>query len=225
MRFPVIEKPAVFHVGRLDEEDKKRQGKPSLEAFCISVSEHPDDWRRIAQLGDAPAWLMERPCAKWLDVLGLTDAQRDEVVTWGRREGLVRDAPIWRAWFTDEEGESYYLPCANEAVAHYEVDVDDFDDGTGPGPDGCYVDRVDGLLLSQAGLERLERWRDPLDGFEGLVILYAHQVIDDPDLVGLWWNEDHEPSRLSCPRGALFPERLDEFRRSCRGLEIDMDGP
>jgi hypothetical protein len=43
----------------------------------------------------------------------------------------------------------------------------------------------------------------------------THQIngLETPhtDLMGIWWNEDFDPQSLSCPRGGIFPERLDRF--------------
>jgi len=223
MTLPFIENDSVFHVGQLDPSDRAAQGKSSMEAFCVSVSEHPDDWRRIARLGAAPTWELSRPGAKWLDVLALSKEQEAEIAQWGIERGLARNADIWRAWLSDEEGAPFYLSCASEDLAEQEADAENDEDG--PGPDGCYVDHIKGLCLTEDGMARLERWCDPMDGLGGLVILYAREVIDDPDVVGLWWNETHDPARLSCPRGAVLPEKLAEFSMTVISLAPDDDIP
>lgn len=62
-------------------------------------------------------------------------------------------------------------------------------------------------------MEALERWDSPASADDGLLILWARKQLlpSRPDLVGIWWDEKHDPLALSCPRGGILPERLAEF--------------
>lgn len=204
--FPFTGLETVYHVGTLEPSD--RSGRASLEAFCLSVSLHPDEWRHIARCGDAPLWAMSRENALWLEADALSDAQAEAIGAWGVSEGLAVPFTHWRAWFHDDEADQWSfmrLATREEAEAEADEDMD---------PDADIVEPEPGLRLTEAGMAALERWADPSMAFEGLLILYADRVLsaDIPDLVGVWWDEIEDPLSLSCPRGGVLPSRLEDFR-------------
>lgn len=201
----------VFHVGSL--EPASRTGRASLEAFMLSVSIDPEDWSSIARCA-GPTWTLTCEGAQWLDATALDDTTMEEIIVWGMKRGYLKPAVLWRAWHYDDEGDSWgYMTCLSEATAILEAEDAVFEPGEIPSASGTPVDEVDGVLLTDEGMEALERWHDQTMGPEGALILWAREVLfpDNPDLVGIWWNEDLDPQSLSCPRGGIFPERLDRF--------------
>ena len=210
MILPLIQIDDVFHVGSLEHNKKARQAKGSLEAFCLSVSLHPEDWTSIARIGGNPVWQMSRLGSLWLDVLSLDASTRKEITAWAVDKGFVEPATHWRSWSTDEAGEWRYIRCSCLEEAEYELDDPNED---GPCDDGSCIDTEEGYSLTDLGMHELERWQEPGDYWDGIVILYAREVMapKEPRLAGLWWDEDYDPSNLSCPRGAILPSRLSQF--------------
>ena len=211
---PLTQRDDVTHVGTLEAADKARQNKPSLEAFCVSVSEHPEEWMAIARIGGAPTWSLSRPGSVWLHVLALTKAQEAAIIDWGVAEGLAEPTTLWRSWFYDSEADRMaYTQWNDEISARNQIDEDD--------EDAC-VDHIDSHRLTPVGMALLERWRDDKTCLDGLTILWADRVLAPqlPELAGLWWDEDYAPDNLSCPRGGILPSRLDGFTRS--RIELDM---
>lgn len=198
----------VIHVGTLDPET--RTSRASLEGPCLSVSLDPDAWSSIARTA-GPEWLLTRPGALWLDACALSDDQLSLISEWAIEEGFLERCDIWRAWHYDGESDDWGFSRHNtKEEAGYEVEGDDT--GQAPTDDGEPVDVEAGLRLTDAGMERLERWGDRLDGLDGAIILYAMDLADrNPDLCGIWWNEDDNPLSLSCPRGGILPSRIYEF--------------
>jgi hypothetical protein len=204
---PLISMDQVFHVGDIVDD---RSGRPehSLEAFCLSVSLHPEDWTRIARIGGSPTWEMNRPSSSWIDALSIEKDLKDEIIDWGLGEGLVQKTVFWRAWSSDEEGEPRFIRFNKQSDAIYESDPEDED------PD-VYVDSEDGHLLSENAMGALKRWPEASDAFDGLLILFAERVLSpqNDDVVGIWWDETYDPDALSCPRGALLPAKISEFEK------------
>jgi len=210
MNIPYIQVDEVFHVGALEVSQKARQAKGSLEAFCLSVSLHPHDWTSIAKLGGNPVWQLSRPGSLWLDVLTLKAAARANIIAWAVDQGFAEPATYWRSWSTDDDGEWSYIRCASLEAAEYELDDPDEE---GPCADGSRMDVEHGHRLTELGMTELERWQDASECLDGVVILYARDVIsaEEPRLAGLWWGEAYDPAILSCPRGAILPSRLSQF--------------
>lgn len=202
--------PSVAHVGTLDMSD--RTPRESLEAMMLSVSLHPDEWRSIARCGGAAEWTLSAPGAEYLDAYALDDGERAKIVEWAVEKGYLQKNEIWRSWFFDGESDDWaFLRFDTEDKAWHEVDDDE--EVCPHTKDGQLVDKVDGLVLTEAAMTALERWAEPLDGAAGALILYAREVIlpTRPDMVGIWWPEIESPQDLWCPRGGIFPERLERM--------------
>jgi hypothetical protein len=222
--FPVITIEECKHAGDLEKDWVPQQShQSSLEAFCLSVSEFPDDWKSIAEIDyDAPVWTLSRAGAQFLDVLSLTEPQLEKIKAWGIENGLVKLQELWRAWETDgETGEAYY-------TRHNDLQTAERNAGLEPGEteneeDETWIEREpDAIVLTEEGMDALIRWSEPRNGLDGLIILYTDRVIRqiNPDICGLWWDETYDPDNLSCPRGGILPDALKEFKISAEH-EVD----
>lgn len=206
---PLIRKDTVFHVGHLAPDAPR--GDSSLEAFCLSVSDCPEDWRTIARLGNAPTWRLHRRESFWLDFLAMGPSDTAALEAWAIAHGYGTRQRLWRAWSEDEDGTPRYMGFLCMAKALKEIE--DPGEPDGPGPDGCHIDFIDALVLTETALSALERFDDPTQGLDGAALLYLRDVAapDNPAIAGIWWDERHDPAILSCPRGGLLPERLEDF--------------
>ncbi|MCE6959671.1 hypothetical protein LAZ40_11640 [Cereibacter sphaeroides] len=214
MNLPLIRLDEVFHVGQLDPAG--REGRKSLEAFLLSVSIDPDEWASIARCG-GPTWSFVRENANFLDATALDDATLSMIRDWAIESGYLETTTIWRVWDYDSEGDAWrYMEFTDEAQARSEASYIDPEDYGGeiPSATGEPLDPVPGFVLTEAGMAELERLPSPTMADDGAVILWArHELLPrEHDLVGIWWNDDHNPEALSCPRGGIFPERLAAFR-------------
>lgn len=218
--WPLIIKSQVSHIGSMDREDCMARRKHSYEAFCLSVSDNPEEWRAIAKLGDHPCWSLSREGSFFVDAHALAEVHADELRSWAISEGIATSRPLWKAWMTDEDGDWFYLTCSSKQEAEAEVEGYDIEPSMGPAPDGSCVEEISDIVLTEEGLQKLQRWGDPLSAIDGALILFCREIIapTDENIVGIWWDDLFDPSRLSCARGGIFPERLSEFEieRSCQ---------
>jgi len=208
---PTLRLDEVMHVGSLDIAT--RTARPSLEAFLLSVSVDPEEWGSIARCA-GPIWTLRSVDARWLDAHSLDDDRLDEIEQWAIERGYAEKAEIWRAWHFDGECDDWrYFEFFDPEQAWAEVDEDEEPDEDVPSETGELVDSVQGLKLTAAGIDALERWDGATAARDGIVILWARDVLSKemPDLVGIWWNDLFDPLSLSCPRGGIFPEKLHLF--------------
>lgn len=230
----------VWHVGTLELSD--RTDRRSLEGNLLSVSQHPDTWSDIARCAGI-IWKLERDGALWLDALALSDEQEAEIRAWALSEGLAREATLYRVWHFDGEADDWgFFEFENEERAFKELDDPEEWDGVEiPSESGEQLDRIAGVVLTDAGMEAVGRWADVTHAGDALLMIWADRVLKpgNADLMGVWWYEDDNPLSLSCPRGGVFVDRLSEFeiidergneppesfRRMHAGTEEDMPCP
>lgn len=100
----LISRARVFHVGLLDPSRKHAN---SHEGSGLSVSLHPEAWRRIARLGDAPTYILRRRAARFMDVdRALNDAVLMNLVWgWATNNGYVLAGERFVVQYRDTEYE------------------------------------------------------------------------------------------------------------------------
>ena len=175
-RLPVQRVPTVTHIGTLDEGQK---GSFSLEGPALSVSVHPDAWRKIARLGGHPAH--ELAGGTFLHATALTGPQWDSVRAWGVQQGHITRGQGFQTRHWDENGEEFFVTHGSREDAKYEADDPD--------------DYLKPVLTSTPTHEEARGM--PGDDYALLKLSQA------AGKAGLWWSEDLDPDALSAPRGAL----------------------
>lgn len=214
MRIPILSLPKVFHVGTLDRDQRHSDGSSSFEGHCLSVSLHPRAWTQIAKLGGRETFALERSSSPgaFIDYLSIESdpVTLDAVRKTAAKAGYAREVQAWRAWMTDEDGDWRYMILETEAEAIAEATscgdgLEDLEAPRGHKP-------VEAVAHHRATPALLQRIGFNLDGLDATP--YALMVIADdiwPEVDGMWWLEDFNPSALSAPRGGIFPSRLDAW--------------
>lgn len=202
----------VRHVGTFDVAMKGATGSQSHEGHCLSVSDCPDVWRRIARLGDAPCWELSRPGGKFVDVhKSLRKAAvRKALAQWALANGLARLVPAWAAYQEDLEdpGTWQYSLHTDEEEARAELE-----DPAARRPNGkpclepCELLQGTERLAQRIGFSLGNR---PVDDF--ILACWVEDAM--PEVDGLWWSDRLEPALLSAPRGGIFPSRVARWSRS-----------
>jgi hypothetical protein len=191
---PVYSPEVIYHVGTMRKDDAKASTWDQ-EGHCLSVSEHPDEWRQITTLtGDL--WVA-RPTApaRFLEALELDEAQTRHIESWAISEGLVKVEQRWIATHEDDETDvAYDIVCETRDAALDEA-----------GDDEEMVEDRD-VFVGQAGLAA---WGAGGPGSAGgrhslvwdmMLIAFASEAGYD----GVWWHETLAPESLSAPRGGLL---------------------
>lgn len=205
VNLPVIRKSTMFHVGNLSEP-RKTVGGTGNEGDGLPVSEHPEEWRGIAKLGDAPVWNLQKKGGVFVDVLRVlrNKSAKNAVLAWADAESLTEPSDLYRVTWEDEDGEERYFEYTDRSEAEAEMD------------EGRRLEVVEGGVKPS---EKMQTW---YRGFAGknldnallldmLVFRYAEQagVYD-----GVWWNEGLDPAAHSAPRGSIYQGRLKEWKAS-----------
>lgn len=204
---PMLMFDVTYHVGHM-EGRTRQQGRHSYEGAGLSVSLHPDAWRRIGRAQvDGPTWALQacrdgvvRP-TELIDMHAcLQDGNlRHSVIEWATAEGLLKTQVVFRYdWYDDELGDNFYASFPTLEEALIEADGDE-----------AAVTTVSGVIATPALAEAANQ-RDitPTLALEHAMLCYLER---HSDADGVWWADELDPARLSAPRGATFQSRLDRF--------------
>jgi len=205
----------LFHVGRLDPAAK---GIDSHEGDGLSVSRHPEDWRAIARLGDAPVWDIDTRDARFLDFYAFRRdrAALNAACDWAVEQGYLERGRVYVVTMPDEEGEGGSLvfrfldptEAEDEARGYLEADLggDELEAAVAQA-----VRRTLGYVSTAHLAERMRHERGvPLAlAVDLAVVAYAEDVLG---LDGVWWEDAYDPAGYSAPRGVLFARRLSAHR-------------
>jgi len=217
--WPIISiEDTLYHVGTMNPANK---GIGSYEGHGLSISRDPDDWRSIAKLPGSE-WVLEKPGHSFLDVHELTDEQKAVIFGWAVGHGLCERTVIFQSVRYDDEWECDLASTHatyEEAIEQqgWEIDGDGnvIDDDGEPVDEetlGEHIRQHDSFAATPALIEMMRGNNHDSLGSSAeqyAIIAYAERVLG---LDGCWWEDEHDPSRLTCPRGVIFPERLSSWK-------------
>ena len=195
--------PKLFHVGTMKSADKQRD---SYEGAGLSVSLHPEEWARIARLGNT-IWQGVRPGNQFLDFYRLTKQHKAMIGDWAVEQGLAQRASIWRVSFYDDEAEEKrYFEFTDPKEAQDEAD--DIAEWASKPP--TIKERSGSLMGTPALYQRMMQDRpEPSMTNELATIAYAEDFLK---IDGVWFNERLDPDNLSAPRGVIVPSMIAHWR-------------
>ncbi len=206
----IIRLSRVYHVGdRPAVGARGRYGRTiSYEGGELSVSLHPDEWRRIAKLG-GKTYELRKPGGQFL--LAGKHAQ------WASDNGYLAPRTWYEAsWYEeDENGEPGRSNLLFKTHQEAEREVQDYD--------GASVRKVEGYGFGPKGSNY---WRDAFGSDEprdelakdfASIFRAKNRGYD-----GVWWDDKLDPLNYSAPRGLIFQDKLPtweimEHKRSEKG--------
>lgn len=213
-QWPITYIPNVFHVGTMQPKLKGTRFRESYEGSGLSVSEHPQAWKQIAQLGGFATWRLSKPDARFLDAHELTGQQREQIIQWGIDEGLITMRERWIAIYYGEDGEEYEMLLETRDEALTEVDGDS--------------DLIRRTMSAQATplLASRQGTQERSDAFDHLLVEASRMA----GLDGVWWHDHLDPLAYSAPRGVIHPHQLASWNitqepdrsRSARRPDLDV---
>jgi hypothetical protein len=193
MKFPLLHYRWVYHIGTLNPEHKRRG---SLEGSGLSVSRHPREWIRIAQLGGNPVWEMHNDDGVFVDAHKLNETHWYLIETWAIKNGWATREHTYRVWQLDEDGEEYYLEFL------------DYDEAMDEAGDEDAIEERKAIVMTQALAARMNTHVSPILTPGYLVAAYAE---DNLDVDGVWWDDELDVLALSAPRGVIFADRVSDW--------------
>lgn len=196
-RAPTLTFPELYHVGSLNAEEK---GNDSYEGAGLSVSVHPNAWRRIARIG-GETWKVTKAGNQFLNYHETTPEQHAEMVKWAVKQGYAEPTTYWSvSYYDDEWDEERVFYCDSREEAEEEAE-------------GYDTDQIEEHPNKLRGTEKLmQRCKVNKSHMQHPDHLIATVFADDVlGLDGVWWEDTFDPSRLSAPRGVIFPDKVASF--------------
>lgn len=194
MTYPIVIKDSVFHVGTMNPEHK---GTSSYEGSGLSVSLHPNEWRKIARLG-GDLFELSKKQGQFLDYHALTEEQQNQMLEWGIQNNYVKETTLYYYdWYDDEWDMEFTYQSENKEEVEQEAEGE-YDVFSKQG----YVATTKLLTASkQSDIA-------PGNVLEIITTIYAEIELE---IDGVWWNDLYDVYRLSCPRGVIFVSRLENW--------------
>lgn len=186
-----VETESIFHVGYMG-------GKPwpsfSMEGPLLSCSTCPAAWAQIARLGsDTPVWSFKPGrTLSLVNMRGLAGAERKRWLASAQTAGLVKPGTIYR-YPLDED--SYGLCYTREEA------LEESHDQTYKRQKGW----IPSTKLNWFWSGQTTRELSPFHVLDAAVAFLAEK---QPEIDGLWWDDDLDPEAYSAPRIGLFPDRI-----------------
>lgn len=216
MKFPLWKQDTWYHVGDME----KKMKKSSYEGAGLSISDVPNSWRRIARLS-GEVYKLEKEGGRFLNMVYLSIPLRKEIFEWAVAKEYLLTENIWVYYFYDEEYDDFYeREFSSEEEARIEVDWDDLDEEERAllmkrnkqrdNPEEEFAGTLYEVKRYQATekLLKLEEWTGSCMSQQAedfAIMRYAEEVLK---LDGVYWDEEHDPVRLSAPRAVIFQSQL-----------------
>ena len=199
----------VFHVGDLSEQ--RERPRISYEGDGLSVSKHPEAWRRILRETGHTASREPKTYELTADDGTLYDAvpggpPRDRVVEWCLDRGYV-DVVDGFAVRWEQNGATTEMLFYDEDTAQTEADA----------VEERAIDETTLLTLDEKGEAYWDRaFRQAACKAEPLVIRGLTPVwfAEEHGFDGVWWDERLAPADFSAPRGVIFQDALARWDRT-----------
>ena len=192
----------LYHVGDID--CSSHQDTFSYEGRGLSVSKHPDAWRRIASGVGGKTYKLTYGGDSNIFYKADTENPRDQILDWCVENGYTRRVNGWKASVYDFETSEwrYTLHYSyNDAVQCSEANI----------KQDAYIESVDVLRLGEKGKKY---WNDafskepnsatPIE-IKGLTPIW---FAESHDADGVWWSYELKPNLLTAPKGVIFQDKL-----------------
>lgn len=207
---PTIKKTRVFHVGFLDQP-RTYDRTTGNEADGLAVSEHPEEWIRIARLGGHPTWELTSKRGLFVDVIKVLKNKKklQALRQWGTQAGLVEPGEVWVvSWYDEEEDGRVSTEFQDEREAQEEYESREDQEAEIE----KRTDRVHATAKFNAWWHGFTR-RQKMDSIfvdEMLAYVFAEA---SGQYDGVWWKEILDPDRLSAPRGSIFQKQINSWTK------------
>lgn len=192
----VVEREETFHVGTLNAHHRKND---SYEGDGLSVSDHPDDWAKIARLGGSTFTVsrVDGRALRFVSWHDVPETERDVLREWGRSRGWMEQVSVFQMTYYDDEYERDM--CMEFAT------LEEAEEEAGWRDDATIVTVSSWKATGLFPQERVDD-SDPSD-----LLLGVYLAAERPDIDGVWWEDEYAPHLLSCPR-AVIVQPLDGYQ-------------
>jgi hypothetical protein len=193
-----MKKHTVYHVGTIDPQNITQRPKTSysLEGSGLSVSVHPNEWRKIAKLPGDMISLTKNDSTFYT----VKAKDKKKILEWCVENDFLNTATKFRVSRYDEELGEAFMEFDTKEEALNEADEED------------QIETVNGYVFGSKGITYWNNFcsskisNDLAEAYAP--IFYAEAMGYD----GVWWNETLDVANYSAPRGVIFQSKLNEWK-------------
>lgn len=192
---------SVYHVGNLDS--KRRKPYLSYEGRGLSVSQCPRDWAQIMGHGGSLFELSHPNSAHFYEADVNSEDPRFYERVWAIENDYVSETEGFRIKWKENQ-ETHYMDFYSRDRAENEAFEYDAD-----------VKETTLFALDTKGREYWDdAFRKDAENASPLVIrdLICVWFAENHGFCGVWWDENHNVSKYSAPRGVIFQSKLEDWK-------------
>jgi hypothetical protein len=181
----------LYHVGSLYQNDKCQQ---SYEGDGLSVSLHPNEWRKIAKLSGSE-FTLTKEIGVFADYYSF---DREYLNKWGVDNGFIVKATLYKATFYHEDEECFMLFIdRDEAEAECSSNGDESLES---------LTEVDGFIPTNLMHKSMKVITNHSIYHQHLFTIYVQA--EHPNVDGVWIDDELDVYGLSAPCGVIFEHKL-----------------
>jgi hypothetical protein len=194
-----------YHLGSLDASLKRH----SLEGEGVSISHCPREWASITPLA-GEGFLLTKAGAEFCDYHQFKQDKpwMARARKWAIEEGWAVLAWLYEVSSYDDEYEQDRASICEDAQ-----EAKDEAEAYGGG-----IRRFRGLKPTPKLEEHLKTEGAGILGVTDDYVVALYVEANNPEVEGMWWEDDYDPSVLSAPRGVIFTRSLSGWGREAMNL-------
>lgn len=198
-QFPIISFDELFHTGTMTASLKK-PGSHEGEGLSVTIRAAVDTWKQLAR-ASGDTWKLVKRNNTFLNYHSLTKQQRNDILEWAVKKGWVDINEQFIVSYFDDEMDS-------DMEAVYDTYDEAFLES------GKNKDMITSKKMPTSTNKTNTRVGYKVETVLLLDIIATFYAEDVLKMDGVWWNDKHDASRYTAPRGVIFPSKLSTWSYS-----------
>jgi len=194
--YPTRKITKVYHVGEINIKSKS---KFSLEGSGLSVSNNPEEWRRIVKLDNKETHILTNVNGVFVEGNKLNKHQKNNIISWGLKNNYITETETFKVcWYDDEMESNICMEFTTYEEAKEEA-----------GDDRIIKVNKNGILpTNKLNLLSMQNKIEPSQTFDLLLTIFIEK---NTNYDGVWWNDKLDVLKYSAPRGVIFNTKLNNW--------------
>lgn len=197
--FPIIHLTGLAHVGTMDISKKNRG---NLDGSGLPITTEPEAWRIIADLKGDSKFRLIKNNNEFLDYYALSNEQKEEIISWGIKEGFIENNIIYRF--------DFYNDTMDSEVCVYGTDKNKlFTEAQVYGIENISeLKTLNGFTSTSKMDTRVMSHGTTVMDIQLLSTIYVEDVLK---IDGVWWDDEIDICNNYAPRGVIFNSKIQEW--------------
>lgn len=199
---PLVKHQELYHTGTMDKGKKNKHSHEGT-GLSVTVKHAVQSWIRLAR-ASGDTWQLTKQDGSFVDAHAISDNQHKMITGWAINQGYAEQQSLYIvSYFDDEMDDTMIMTFDNYEEAQEEAAGFDMDDDE-------IETKSDGIIATVKLEQRIGNKVEPTMLPDILLTIYTE---DTTNFDGVWWEDDHDVSRYSAPRGVIFNSKVPSWHK------------